>query len=115
MEAGAGFFLSQPVFCDKELDILRQMKKETGATILVGIMPLVSRKNALFMKNEMTGINITDEIVARYNEKMTREEGEECGIAIANEIIAKSQDFADGYYFSFPFNRVHMLKRMKLI
>ena len=30
----------------------------------------------------------------------------------AREIIAKTTDFVDGYYFSFPFNRVHMLKKI---
>ncbi|MFR4337363.1 MAG: hypothetical protein ACLT33_04305 [Lachnospira pectinoschiza] len=39
-------------------------------------MPLVSFKNASFMKNEMTGINVTDEVLLRYRPDMTKEEGE---------------------------------------
>ena len=109
LEAGAEFFLSQPVFSGEQAQILRDMKAETGATILVGIMPLVSRRNALFMKNEMAGIEIPDEIIERYGENATRQEGEDCGIQIAREILDYTADFADGYYFSFPFNRVHML------
>lgn len=109
MEAGAEFFLTQPVFSRAQAQILRDMKAETGATILVGIMPLVSRRNALFMKNEMAGIEIPDEIIERYGENATRQEGEDCGIQIAREILGYTVDFADGYYFSFPFNRVHML------
>lgn len=109
MEAGAEFFLTQPVFSREQAQILRDMKAETGATILVGIMPLVSRRNALFMKNEMSGIEIPDEIIERYSENATRQEGEECGIQIARDILEYTSDFADGYYFSFPFNRVHML------
>jgi homocysteine S-methyltransferase len=61
-------------------------------------MPLVSRRNALFMKNEMTGIPVTDEIVARYPEQGTKDEGEAVGVAIAKEIISYTEDFADGYY-----------------
>ena len=109
MEVGAEFFLTQPVFSRAQAQILRDMKAETGATILVGIMPLVSRRNALFMKNEMAGIEIPDEIIERYGENATRQEGEDCGIQIAREILGYTADFADGYYFSFPFNRVHML------
>lgn len=109
MEAGAEFFLTQPVFSREQAQILRNMKAETGATILVGVMPLVSRRNALFMKNEMAGIEIPDEIIERYGENATRQEGEDCGIQIAREILEYTADFADGYYFSFPFNRVHML------
>ena len=112
MEAGATFFMTQPVFSDEDISRLRQIKEETGARILCGIMPFVSLRNATFMKNEMTGINVTDEILARYSADMTKEEGEETGIQIAREIIAKTEDFVDGYYFSFPFNRVHMLEKI---
>uniref|UniRef100_UPI004055EC0E bifunctional homocysteine S-methyltransferase/methylenetetrahydrofolate reductase n=1 Tax=Acetatifactor sp. TaxID=1872090 RepID=UPI004055EC0E len=110
MAAGAGFFLTQPVSSKEGVARLRRVKEETGARILCGIMPFVSLKNALFMKNEMTGIDVTEEVLARYREDMTREEGELAGIALAKEIIAETEDFVDGYYFSFPFNRVHMLK-----
>lgn len=112
IEAGATFFMTQPVFSDEDINRLRQIKEETGARILCGIMPFVSLRNATFMKNEMTGINVTDEILARYSADMTKEEGEETGIQIAREIIAKTEDFVDGYYFSFPFNRVHMLEKI---
>ena len=89
---------------------LRRIKEETGATILCGIMPLISRKNAMFMKNEIAGVNVTDEIVARYPEKANRKEGEAAGIQLAKEVMKMVEDFADGYYFSFPFNRVYMLQ-----
>ena len=112
MDAGATFFLTQPVFDDKGIARLRQIKQETGARILCGIMPFVSLRNATFMKNEMTGINVTDEILARYSADMTKEEGEDTGIQIAKEIITKTSDFVDGYYFSFPFNRVYLLERI---
>lgn len=112
MEAGATFFMTQPVFTDEDISRLRQIKEETGARILCGIMPFVSLRNSTFMKNEMTGINVTDEILSRYRADMTKEEGEETGIQIAKEIIAKTIDFVDGYYFSFPFNRVHMLEKI---
>ena len=38
--------------------------------------------------------------------------GEQTGIEIARQIIEKTSDFVDGYYFSFPFNRVHMLAKI---
>ena len=112
MEQGAEFFLTQPVFTPEEAEILRRMKEETGARILCGIMPLVSYKNACFIKNEMTGMKVTDEIVLRYRDAKTREEGESAGIALAKEIMRITEDFADGYYFSVPFNRVYMLEEI---
>ncbi len=55
MEEGAEFFLTQPVFTEEDAARLRRIKDETGARILCGIMPLISRKNAMFMKNEIAG------------------------------------------------------------
>jgi homocysteine S-methyltransferase len=100
MEAGAEFFLTQPIFTREDAERVRTIKNETNAVILCGIMPLISRKNAMFMKNE----------IERYPQDGGREAGERIGIAIAKEIISYTEEFADGYYFSFPFNRVHMLK-----
>lgn len=112
MDAGCSFFLTQPVSTKDGAERVRRIKKETGARILCGIMPFVSLKNAAFMKNEMTGIEVTDEVLARYHKDMTREEGEKAGIRLAKEMIELTEDFADGYYFSFPFNRVHMLAKI---
>lgn len=112
MAAGAEFFLTQPVFSKEDADRLRQIKEETGACILCGIMPLISRKNALFMQNEISGVNIPEDIIARYPEKGSREEGEAVGVAIAKDIIRLTEDFADGYYFSFPFNRTYLLREI---
>lgn len=112
MAAGATFFLTQPASTKESIHRLRRVKAETGARILCGIMPFVSLKNATFIKNEMTGIQVTDEVLARYRADMTREEGEEAGVQLAKEMMALSADFVDGYYFSFPFNRVSMLEKI---
>ena len=110
MDAGAQFFFTQPVFSEEDAQRVRLIKEETGAKILCGIMPLISRRNALFMKNEIAGVPVTDKIVARYPENATKEEGEAVGIEIACEVINATKDFADGYYFSFPFNKVYLLE-----
>lgn len=110
IEAGASFFLTQPLFTEEDIAHLRQLHDEVPARILCGIMPLVSRKNAIFIKNEMAGIHITDDIVSRYDQAATREQGEGVGVSIAKEIMEKTAEFVDGYYFSIPFNRVYLLK-----
>lgn len=112
MEAGASFFMTQPIFTAEAADRVRRIKNETGARILCGIMPLVSRKNALFMKNEIAGVIVTDEIVTRYPETADKAAGEAVGVALAKEVMQMTADFADGYYFSFPFNRVNMLTKI---
>lgn len=112
MDAGAEFFLTQPVFSKESTERIRRIKEETGARILCGIMPLVSRRNAQFMRNEIPGVSVPPEVVNRYPEKGSREEGEAVGIAIAKEMLALTENFVDGYYFSFPFNRVYLLEKI---
>lgn len=114
IDAGATFFFTQPIFSMEDIERLKIIKETVGdrAKILAGIMPLVSLKNASFMKNEMAGINVTDEILSMYREDMTKLEGEEVGVNLAKDIISKTKEFIDGYYFSFPFNRVYLLDRI---
>ena len=109
MEAGAEFFFTQPVFSKQDAERVQEIKEKTNARILCGIMPLVSRKNALFMKNEISGINVSDEIINRYSEDATKEENEKIAIELAKEMMGITDSFTDGYYFSFPFNRVNIL------
>ena len=110
--AGASFFLSQPVFTSEDVEKLRYMKSQVDTKILCGIMPLVSIRNARFIKNEMADIHVTDEIINLFSPEMSKEEGEAVGVGIARKMIAETKDFVDGYYFSIPFNRVYLLKQM---
>lgn len=107
--AGADYFLTQPIYSDDDIERIKYIKTKIETKILCGIMPLVNFRNAMFVKNEMSGIQIPDEIITRYNENMSREEGEQVGITISLEIIAKLHDIADGYYFMVPFNRASMI------
>ncbi|MBQ3544054.1 MAG: bifunctional homocysteine S-methyltransferase/methylenetetrahydrofolate reductase [Lachnospiraceae bacterium] len=112
MDSGAEFFFTQPVFGEDDALRIKKIKDKTGARILCGIMPLISRKNALFMKNEISGINVSDEIINRYPENAEKEENEKIAIDIAKEMMGITKEFTDGYYFSFPFNRVSILQEI---
>lgn len=108
-EAGASFFLTQPIYSDEDIERIRYIKSRIDTKIICGIMPLVSYRNALFMKNEITGIHVPDEIIAQYDKDMSREEAQAVGVRIAAEIAEKLRGAADGYYFMVPFNRAEMI------
>lgn len=109
LEAGADFFLTQPIFNQSEIENLKIVKKETGARILCGLMPLVSFRNARFIQNEIMGINVTDEIVHQFEPDMPKQEAEEVGIKICQNVVRQTWNDADGYYFSIPFYRAHLV------
>ena len=114
IEAGASYFMTQPIFAKEDRERVALLKERTGATILCGIMPPVSYKNAVFVKNEIAGIRIPDEIVARYDAGMSKEEAEWVGVELARELMKEMDDFADGYYFMLPFNRISMIEKLGL-
>lgn len=115
--AGADYFLTQPIFDQTDVERIAYIKTQVETKILCGIMPLVSYRNANFMKNEVFGIRVPEEIVSCYRKDMSREEGEETGIAIALRLAEQLAEVGDGYYFMVPFNRAAMigtiLKRMR--
>lgn len=110
--AGAKYFLTQPVFDDEDIKILKYIKSKLTAKMLVGIMPFVSLRNANFIRNEIAGINVPESVVSRFSADMTKDEGRAEGIKIAKEIMAKVEDFADGYYFMIPFNRLAIAEKL---
>lgn len=116
-EAGASFFLTQPIYSDEDIERIRYIKSRIDTKIICGIMPLVSYRNAVFMKNEITGIHVPDEVIAQYDKNMSREEAQSTGVRIAAETAEKLYGTADGYYFMVPFNRAGMiaeiLKKLK--
>lgn len=112
IDAGCQFFLTQPVYSEEELERLAFLQKETGAKILIGIMPLVSYRNALFIKNEMPGIHVPDEVLAQYSPDGSREEWEQTAAEISKKVITAGKDVGAGYYFMTPFHRVSLIKRI---
>lgn len=112
IDAGAKYFLTQPIYSDEDIERIREIKQRVDTKILCGIMPFVSYRNANFIRNEITGISVPDEIIARYREDMSKEEGEMTGALLAIELMDKLAPYADGYYFMLPFNRVSMMEKI---
>ena len=104
MEAGASFFLTQPVFTPEDLELIDRARA-LGAKVLPGILPLVSYRNASYMSNEVPGIHIPADYVRRFDPAMEREEAARTGEEIACEIARMARPHADGFYFITPFNR----------
>ena len=114
MEAGAQWFLTQPIYGQDDIDRLRELKEKSGGRIIAGIMPLVSRKNALFIKNEMPGIHVPEHVLEQYEEGMSREAYENVAAAISVDLMKRLEDVCDGYYMMTPFNRAALIKRIIL-
>lgn len=112
IEAGCSFFLTQPVYSEKELERISRLSEQTGGKILIGIMPLISYRNARFIRNEMPGIYVPDDVMNQYDPEGNRESWEDTAIEISRQIMEKSRDIGAGYYLMTPFQRVGLMKRI---
>ncbi len=111
IEAGCEYFLTQPVYSDSDIERIAYIKEAIygRAKIFCGIMPLVSYKNAMFIHHEMAGIHIPEEILAKYDPQMSREDAQAVAVEVSLELADKLAHIADGYYFMTPFNRAAMI------
>jgi len=107
LENGAQYFLSQPLFSDREIENLFLAKKELGIRLLAGIQPLASHKNALFLNNEVSGISIPAELIKRLAGKNPAEV-KEISLDFSMDIVSKTLSFCDGYYIVTPLNKVDL-------
>ena len=111
IEAGCEYFLTQPIYSDEDVERIAYIRNALGgrAKICCGIMPLVSYKNAMFLHHEMAGINIPEEILAKYDPDMSREAAQAVAVEISLELTRKLSYIADAYYFMTPFNRADLI------
>ncbi len=114
IDAGAEFAITQPVFDPAALmAFLDDIDEEFGCCpipILAGIWPLASYRNAEFMQNEVPGVIVPEETMARMQavSKKPKEEQLAVGIEIAREMIAAVRDRVSGVQVSAPFGRVEI-------
>ncbi len=112
LAAGARFVQTQPVFDGEVLHRLLIATRPYGVPVLVGLMPLVSERNAEFLHNEVPGIVLTDEVRQRLR-GTSGAEGVCAGMAICRELLAAGKAAGvGGYYLIPPFGRVELAQEL---
>jgi homocysteine S-methyltransferase len=107
VEAGAEYLITQPVFAVEPL--LRFMDKisDLNVPVIAGIWPLASYRNAEFLKNEVPGVTIPDEIMERMAKADNKDDQRKIGIEIAREAVEKLRSSIQGIQVSAPFGNVN--------
>src|SRR5699024_9959328 len=67
IDFGADYFLTQPIYSKVRIVELSEATKYFDAPIYIGIMPLTSTRNAEFLRNEVPGIKLTDDVRNRMS------------------------------------------------
>ncbi|MFC1730621.1 bifunctional homocysteine S-methyltransferase/methylenetetrahydrofolate reductase [candidate division KSB1 bacterium] len=110
--SGAEFAITQPVFDVESLLSFMDKVKDTGIPFLAGIWPLVSFRNAEFMKHEVPGVYVPDEILERMNRFESKEDQLKEGIQIGRELLEQVKEHVRGIQVSAPFGHVEYALRI---
>ncbi len=98
--SGADYFITQPCFSENSINNALEAKSILEMPIIAGLMPLKSYRNAVFVKSEISGIDIPEHTVELYRDK-SPEEAEEISVGIIKELAVKLLPM-DGYHIITP-------------
>ncbi len=109
VEAGAEYVLTQPIFEPELLYEFLTKILPKGFPVLVGILPLISYRNAEFLHNEVPGMRIPSEIRNRLK-NLPSELARKEGIKIAREMVNQIKKFPNvsGFYIMPPLGKVKL-------
>lgn len=111
IEAGADFALGQPVFQPEVAErFLRRYEEIEGHAlrlpVLMGVMPLYSLRHAMFLNNEIPGIDIPQTILKRLED--AGEDAAAEGVRVAQEILRGMKDLVRGAYIIPAFGKYEL-------
>jgi homocysteine S-methyltransferase len=107
-EAGAELVMTQPIFQTDVLeDVLRRIE-HLALPVMVGVLPLVSYKNAEFLHNEVPGMQIPAEIRERMRKTPGGEAARREGVNIARDMLFAVRDRVQGAYLMPPLGRYEL-------
>lgn len=104
--AGAEFIMTQPVYGEDVLTRFLDDTKHLHLPVLVGILPLASYKNALFLHHEVPGMTIPTTVLERMERVGRGPLARAEGVQIAREALGRFKDRVAGVYIMPPFNNV---------
>jgi homocysteine S-methyltransferase len=104
LAAGAQYVMTQPVF---DVELARRTAarlKPLGVPVFLGVMPLMSSRNAEFLHNEVPGIKIAERLRERLRH-CSDAEAMKIGLEVAREVRDVALEAFNGVYLITPFLR----------
>jgi methionine synthase / methylenetetrahydrofolate reductase(NADPH) len=104
VEAGAEYAVTQPVFDLSLLETFLKRIEHCRIPVVAGIWPLVSVRNAEFMKDELR-VSVPNSILERMTRAPSPEAAREEGIVIAREMLIAVRGMVQGAQISAPMGK----------
>lgn len=99
---GAEMILTQPVFNLEQFHIFLDKIKPFRRYVIMGLLPLVSYRNAQFLHNEVPGMSIPLTIREKMKKAGSKSEARQLGIDIARNLLEQVKNEIDGVYVMPP-------------
>ncbi len=108
LEKGASMLFTQPIFSDLAVENFLYARKALSCRLFAGILPVAGYKNALFLLNEVSGIEIPAEVLEALKDQPP-EKAAEISVAYSTGIIKRVYHAADGFYIMTPLRKTNIV------
>ena len=105
--AGMSYFITQPVYSKEKIKEVYEATKHLDTLLFIGIMPIASYNNALFLHNEVPGIKMSEDVLNQFKAvKDDKEKTKELSLRLSKELIDTVHEYFNGLYLITPFQRI---------
>ena len=105
--AGMSYFITQPVYSKEKIKEVYEATKHLDIPLFIGIMPIASYNNALFLHNEVPGIKMSEDVLNQFKAvKDDKEKTKELSLRLSKELIDTVHEYFNGLYLITPFQRI---------
>ncbi len=105
VNAGAKFALVQAIYSEDRIrevyEKLRERFGNSGLKIFLQIYPILSLRNAMYMKEKVVDVEIPDQIISAMV-SLSRDGAKEYGIELARKHVTLARELADGIVLTQP-------------
>ena len=105
--SGMSYFITQPVYSKEKIKQVYEATKHLNTPFFIGIMPIASYNNALFLHNEVPGIKMSEDVLNQFKSvKDDKEKTKELSLRLSKELIDTVHEYFNGLYIITPFQKV---------
>jgi methylenetetrahydrofolate reductase (NADPH) len=106
VESGCSFIVTQPVYDEKTAKKIYNATKDLKVPVIMGILPLLSYKHAVFLDDKVAGIAVPESLIKQM--KDTQSPVKE-GVSQAKQMLELARDMFSGACLMPPFDRFEIL------
>ncbi len=94
--AGANFIQTQPIYDFNRLSSFLDQTRDLGVPVIAGLLPVRSKKMAHYLRYEVPGISLPEDVMRQVEQASTPQEEKEIGLRLATGLLHQLASLVDG-------------------